>query len=136
MGKLITGVAHIGLYIKDLERSIRFYEDILGFQMIRRFTSLEGNLMAFMKSGNLVIELIQHVEWMDRKDGLYDHIAMEVEDIESATKELVEKGIEMEMEIYHDMLVTTEGVKYVAFRGPDGEHLELYQYVGDTELFK
>lgn len=127
--KMITGVAHIGLYIKDVERSIRFYEDVLGFKMIQRFTSLEGNLMAFVKSGNLIIELIQHVEWMDRKDGLFDHIAMEVEDIEAVSAELKSKGIEFEDDIYFDKLVTDTGVKYQAFRGPDGEHLEIYQYM-------
>ena len=136
MANLITGVAHIGLYIKDLERSIKFYEEVLEFQMIRRFTSLEGNKMAFVKSGNLIIELIQHVEWMDRKDGLYDHIAMEVEDIEAVSAELQKRGIQMGMDIYLDKLVTADGVKYQDFRGPDGEHLEIYQYVGNTELFK
>ena len=129
MEKMITGIAHVGLYIKDIEQSIRFYEEVLGFEMIRRFTSLEGNLMAFMKSGNLVIELIQHVEWMDRRDGLFDHIAMEVADIEAVSKELEEKGILFEDAIYYDRLVTDAGVKYQAFRGPDGEHLEIYQYM-------
>ena len=127
--KSVKGVAHIGLYIKDVERSIRFYQDVLGFELIRRFTSLEGNRMAFMKSGNLIIELIQHVEWMDRKDGLFDHIAMEVEDIEAVSESLKQQGIVFEDEIYYDRLVTDAGVKYQAFRGPDGEHLEIYQYM-------
>ena len=129
MEKMVAGVAHVGLYIKDVERSIKFYQEILGFEMIRRFTSLEGNLMAFMKSGNLIIELIQHVEWMDRKDGLFDHIAMEVTDIEAVSEALKAKGITFEADIYYDSLVTDAGVKYQAFRGPDGEHLEIYQYM-------
>ena len=129
MEKMIAGVAHVGLYIKDVERSIQFYQEVLGFEMIRRFTSLEGNLMAFMKSGNLIIELIQHVEWMDRRDGLFDHIAMEVEDIEAVSEKLAAKGILFEDAIYFDKLVTDAGVKYQAFRGPDGEHLEIYQYM-------
>lgn len=129
MEKMITGVAHIGLYIKDVERSIKFYEEVLGFTMIHRFTSLEGNLMAFMKSGNLIIELIQHVQWMDRKDGLFDHIAMEVDNIETVSAQLEAKGIVFEAPIYLDSLVTEAGVKYQAFRGPDGEHLEIYQYL-------
>lgn len=127
MSVKIDGVAHIGLYIKDVERSKKFYTEILGFKVICEFTSLEGNLMAFVQSGNLIIELIQHVEWMDRRDGLYDHIAMLVEDIDATFDELKAKGIEFEGEIYYDSLVFDKGVKYVAFRGPDGEHLELYQ---------
>lgn len=123
----ISGVAHIGLYIKDVERSKKFYTKVLGFQVICEFTSLEGNRMAFVQSGDLIIELIQHVQWMDRKDGLYDHIAMLVEDIEKTYDSLKAMGIAFEGEIYYDSLVFDKGVKYVAFRGPDGEHLELYQ---------
>lgn len=123
----IKGAAHIGLYIKDVERSKKFYTEILGFQVIDEFVSLEGNKMAFVKGGDLVIELIQHKTWMDRKDGLYDHIALLVDDIEETEKELKKAGIEMEDDIYFDDLVFENGVKYQAFRGPDGEHLEIYQ---------
>ena len=126
MNPVIKGAAHVGLYIKDVERSKIFYTETLGFQLICEFISLEGNKMAFVKSGSLIIELIQHVVWMDRRDGLFDHIAMEVEDIEGTCAMLKEKGIEFEGEIYFDSLAFDKGVKYVAFRGPDGEHLELY----------
>ncbi len=127
MGVNISGVAHIGLYIKDVERSKKFYTEVLGFETICEFVSLEGNKMAFVKSGNLIIELIQHKVWMDRKDGLFDHIAMEVENIEETSEKLKKLGIEFEADIYFDDLVFDQGVKYQAFRGPDGEHLEIYQ---------
>ncbi len=127
MGVKIKGVSHIGLYIKDVERSKKFYTEVLGFETICEFISLEGNKMAFVKSGNLIIELIQHKVWMDRKDGLFDHIAMEVENIEETSEKLKELGIEFEADIYFDDLVFDKGVKYQAFRGPDGEHLEIYQ---------
>lgn len=127
MGVNIKGIAHVGLYIKDIERSKKFYEEILGFEKICEFVSLEGNRMAFMKSGNLIIELIQHKVWMDRKDGLFDHIAMEVDHIEEISAKLKALGIAFEANIYYDNLVFDKGVKYQAFRGPDGEHLEIYQ---------
>ena len=127
MGVSISGVAHIGLYIKDVERSKKFYTEFLGFETICEFVSQEGNKMAFVKSGNLIIELIQHKVWMDRKDGLFDHIAMEVENIEETSEKLKNLGIEFEADIYFDNLVFDNGVKYQAFRGPDGEHLEIYQ---------
>ena len=127
MSVKINGIAHVGLYIKDVERSRRFYTEVLGFQTICEFTSLEGNHMVFIQSGNLIIELIQHKVWMDRKDGLYDHIAMLVDDIEKISETLKKQGIEFEDDVYFDKLVFDKGVKYQAFRGPDGEHLEIYQ---------
>lgn len=127
MAAEVKGVAHVGLYIKDIERSKKFYSEVLGFEKICEFVSLEDNKMAFMRSGNLIIELIQHKVWMDRKDGLFDHIAMEVENIEETSENLAKQGIVFESDIYFDDLVFDKGVKYQAFRGPDGEHLEIYQ---------
>lgn len=127
MAAEVKGVAHVGLYIKDIERSKKFYSEVLGFEKICEFVSLEDNKMAFMRSGNLIIELIQHKVWMDRKDGLFDHIAMEVENIEETSENLAKQGIVFESDIYFDDLVFEKGVKYQAFRGPDGEHLEIYQ---------
>ena len=110
MGIEVKGVAHIGLYIKDVERSKKFYTEVLGFETICEFVSLEGNRMAFVKSGNLIIELIQHKVRMDRRDGLFDHIAMEVEDIEQTSKQLKALGTTFESDIYFDDLVFERGV--------------------------
>lgn len=52
---------------------------------------------------------------------------MEVEDIEETSRQLKELGISFEADIYFDDLAFEKGVKYQAFRGPDGEHLEIYQ---------
>ncbi|MDO4633700.1 MAG: VOC family protein [Eubacteriales bacterium] len=123
----IKAYAHVGLYIKDVEASKKFYSDIMGFECVCEFTNGTGDRLAFMKSNDLIIELIQHKVWMDRKDGLFDHIAMLVDDIEETSAKLAAKGIVFEDDIYFDVNVFDKGVKYQAFRGPDGEHLEIYQ---------
>ncbi len=46
-----------------------------------------------MKSGQAVIELIQHKVWMDRHDGLFDHIAMQVDNIAETSAMPKAKGI-------------------------------------------
>lgn len=127
MDQFVKAYAHVGLYIKDVERSKQYYHDILGFECICEFTNGTGDRLSFMKSGSLIIELIQHKVWMDRHDGLFDHIAMQVDDIEAVSAALKAKGVEFEDEVYFDVNVFDNGVKYQAFRGPDGEHLEIYQ---------
>ena len=127
MEQFVNAYAHVGLYIKDVERSKKYYHDILGFECICEFTNGTGDRLSFMKSGSLIIELIQHKVWMDRHDGLFDHIAMQVDDIEAVSAALKAKGVEFEDEVYFDVNVFDNGVKYQAFRGPDGEHLEIYQ---------
>ena len=127
MNEFVRAFAHVGLYIKDVERSKAYYSEVLGFHCICEFVNKTGDKLAFMKSGDLIIELIQHKVWMDRHDGLFDHIAMQVDDIEAVSAQLAGKGVVFEDDIYFDTLVFDNGVKYQAFRGPDGEHLEIYQ---------
>lgn len=127
MNKFVKAAAHVGLYIKDVERSKKFYSEIMGFDCICEFVNDTGDKLAFMKSGEMIIELIQHKVWMDRKDGLFDHIAFLVDDIVTVSVDLKNKGIVFEDDIYFDHYVFDKGVKYQAFRGPDGEHLEIYQ---------
>lgn len=119
--------AHVGLYIKDIERSKKFYTEILDFECVCEFVNDAGDKLAFMKSGDAVIELIQHKVWMDRHDGLFDHIAMQVDDIAATSEKLKARDISFEDDIYYDVNVFDKGVKYQAFRGPDGEHLEIYE---------
>jgi len=129
MKEMVTGYAHVGLYIKDVERSKKYYTDLLGFTCVSEFTNDFGDQLAFMKSGSMILELIQHKVWMDRKDGLFDHIAMQVDDIEAVSAELKAKGVEFADDIYFETRIShfVNGVKYQAWRGPDGEHLEIYQ---------
>ena len=127
MKDTVRSIAHVGLYIKDIEVSKKFYTEVLGFTCVCEFLNPTEDKIAFMKSGECVIELIQHKIRKDRRDGLFDHVAMLVDDIEDTSAKLKEKGIEFEAEIYFDDNVYDNGVKYQAFRGPDGEHLEIYQ---------
>ena len=127
MDPFVRAYAHVGLYIKDVERSKKYYSEVLDFECVCEFTNETGDRLAFMKSGETIIELIQHKVWMDRRDGLFDHIAMRVEDIEAVSALLKGRGVEFEDDIYFENRVFDNGVKYQAFRGPDGEHLEIYQ---------
>ena len=43
-----TQIGHVHLTVADLERSLKFYRDLLGFQVTARF----GNSAVFLSSGN------------------------------------------------------------------------------------
>ena len=121
----MEGLAHIGLFIKDLERSVKFYTEILDFEVIER-TQVEDSKVAFVKNGNLIIEVVQPGVCPERCDGWFDHIAFKVEGIEEIRDRLLAKGIEFEeKEIYDAPQVFPNGARWILFRGPDNEHLEL-----------
>ena len=125
----IYGLMHIGVHVTDLERTKKFYQEILGFKTAHE-NSLPGDggdiKVAFLPLGDLTIEAIQLPkpdEW--RKDGKVDHIAMRVKNIEMVVADLEKKGIEFEAPVFTASDFWEKGSKWVTFRGPDGEHLEL-----------
>lgn len=128
----IRDLSHIGLYVSDIERSKDFYCRILHFECFYEYDSPSddgaGAKVAFVKNGNLILELVQFNNpeiSKGRRDGLIDHIAISVRNIEEVQKELEEKGIQFEKKEIVFMPIFTNGSKWLLFRGPDGEHLEV-----------
>lgn len=122
----VVGFGHVGTYIKDIERSKKFYMDILGFEILYEcLHEHSGNRLCFLKNKNCVVELVQFKEWEDRHDGLFDHLTIEVADIKKAKAYLESQGIAFESEIQFDPQLGETGMYYVMFRGPDGEHLQI-----------
>ncbi|MCK4703471.1 VOC family protein, partial [Candidatus Bathyarchaeota archaeon] len=40
----MTKLDHVGVYVKDLERSLGFYEKLFGLKVVNRFTSGEAKI--------------------------------------------------------------------------------------------
>lgn len=121
----MEGLAHVGLFIKDIERTEKFYTEILDFEVIER-TQVERDKVVFLKNGNLIIEAVQPYEQKTRGDGWFDHVAFKVENIEEVRDNLLKRGIVFEeKDIYDAPQVFPNGARWILFRGPDGEHLEL-----------
>lgn len=118
-------LTHIGLIVKDAEKSRDFYQNTLGFDFSHDYQD-ERIKILFLKSGNVVLELVQRlaVNEGQRSAGPIDHLAFQVKDITAAMKELQAKGIVFETE---QPRVVLGGKKNLFFAGPDGERLEIIQ---------
>ena len=126
----MEGLAHIGVFVSDLQKSKKFYEDILDFKTIWecRVKEADGTTtdVAFVQNGCLTLELVRLENLQNRTDGIVDHIAMKVEDIEAVKETLISRGIAFETnEVVFNADVFPNGSKWILFRGPDHEHLEL-----------
>ncbi len=124
----VNGLAHIGVFVSDIERSIAYYEKILGFECYEK-TDIENPSgvirLAFIRNGSCIIELVQKPNAIQKSDGPVDHIAMVVDDIDAAMKSLKAKGVVFEKDEPVVLPTLFNGVKYAFFRGPDGEQLEI-----------
>ena len=88
-------LAHIGVYVHDLERSVRFYQDVLDFVQIFRYEN-QGTPIAFLQNGTCVLELIEKPASAGGTDGCVDHIALAVTDLAQAHRELLARGVVVE----------------------------------------
>ncbi len=130
----INHLQHVGLPITNLENSKKFYER-LGFQSVMDSTFThewgEGKV-SMMKLGQIVLELYQMPEpelsrVKSRKEGRIDHIAFDVDDIDTTFQLLKNEGFSV-IEAEPVFLGFWEkGCKYFYITGPDGERLEFCQ---------
>jgi lactoylglutathione lyase len=67
---------HIGIYVKDLEKSLAFYDELFGFKEVNSFTSGEAKI-AMIDIGGGVLELVQRPgSPTTPPDGNWSHIAI------------------------------------------------------------
>lgn len=124
-----NGLAHIGVLVSDLRVSQNFYEQTLGFHKIWENTnpSPEGDVkVVFVEKNGLTIELIKMPKPRERRDGIIDHFAISVINLEGVIEELKEKGVAFEEGSYCQApYVFERGSKWIMLRGPDNERIEL-----------
>lgn len=121
---------HIGIMVKDMDRSVQFYSEVLGMQLKGRERLGDGAELAFLGypgTDNILLELISR--WRDDlpAKGNVDHIAFTVTDIDAEVERLKSLGVEM-IDNQAKNAPICGGVKIAFFYGPDGERLELFQY--------
>lgn len=119
---------HTMLRVGDLERSIRFYTEVLGMRLLRRKDYPDGKFtLAFVGYGEereeAVIELTYNwgVDNYELGTG-YGHIALEVDDVYQATNAIRDRG----GKIIRDAGPMNAGTTIIAFvEDPDGYPIEL-----------
>ncbi len=139
-GKL-RGLAHINVQTRDLEKSIKFYQDNLQFTLVSKaeLSRPEGvTRIALVRQGNCVVEFAQppQPETVPEKvKGVIGHFAVEVRNIDQVATGLKAKGITLDREV--TTLDTLFGGSKVAFlSGPSGESIELFEYLKKPEGLK
>ncbi|MGX1369987.1 lactoylglutathione lyase [Streptomyces canus] len=119
---------HIGLNVTDLDRSLAFYRDVLGFRPLAEGKE-EGRRYAFLGDGEtLVLTLWQQAEgpYGSESAGLH-HLALEADSIEQV-KEYEEALRAYGADFAHEGVVAhREGAASggIFFHDPDGTRLEI-----------
>ncbi|PKM78305.1 MAG: hypothetical protein CVU90_03325 [Firmicutes bacterium HGW-Firmicutes-15] len=118
-------LAHLGIVVKNCDRSTDFYGRILGCTVIDSIANEELKIV-YLQSGALTIELLEYLvpPSSPREAGTFDHLAFSVPNIQAAIARLNEQGVEF---LSGSPRLAMNGKKIIFFTGPDGERIELLE---------
>ena len=148
MKQPVRAQSHVGLTVRDLDQSVRFYHDLIGLEIVTEPSPwFDGPELGHgvgvpgaalrqvcLRLGDTMIELLEYRAppspterpLLSHSIGA-SHVAFQVDDIRAAKAELEEAGVVF----YSDINVVDDGVlagwRWVYFADPDGYPLELVE---------
>jgi glyoxylase I family protein len=129
----IVGIHHLGLTVSDVERSARWYQDVLGFERVGELGDAGAERQKiFLRHAGLDarLGLVAHRSSsrrpFDETESGLDHLAFAVssrEELERWARRLEELGVRFSP--IADSL-SIPGAAVIVFRDPDNVQLELF----------
>lgn len=126
----VNKLLHTRYRVNDLERTVKFYRDVLGLEEIRRHKSPRGSELVFLKApgGEALVE-ITHFPGSGPVQVQPDltHLAFEVDDLKAFAGHLARHGLK-----YSDGPTTSStGTTFAFIDAPEGYEIELIQKGGN-----
>ena len=147
---MIRGIHHVALSTADLERSLAFYRDLLGFAPVMDFSWPEGTehmnrtheldetagRVVLLRLGNAMLELFEYGTPAPRPrdpnrrmcDHGLIHFCLDVDDVEAEYRRLSAAGVR-----FHCAPVDYGSVKLTYGRDPDGNVIEFQEIVSPDD---
>jgi catechol 2,3-dioxygenase-like lactoylglutathione lyase family enzyme len=147
----VTKVEAVGITVKEMDRSLKFYTEVLGFKKIsdneytgESFEKLQGvfglNIrVARLQLGDEFIELTDYLTTGGRSipedaksnDLFFQHIAIVVSDMDKAYQQVKKYNVEYvstSPQTLPKSISAAEGIKAFYFHDPDNHNLELIYF--------
>jgi len=128
---MITGICHVAVIVEDVERSLRFYRDVLGF---KKMFELEGEVEGYkFKTTYLQISHTQYLELFSGghakiEFGLqnigYNHLSLEVDDLDKEVERMNANGIKILVSPRNGL----DHTRLFWIEDPDGNKIEIMQF--------
>ncbi|MBN2802541.1 MAG: VOC family protein [Deltaproteobacteria bacterium] len=120
-------LAHICILTNDLQKTLYFYEKVLGMTKVFDFVKA-GDLYGYYikMSDNNFIEVFKEETIGEKAGGTFQHLCLETDDIKESFKKIRSMGIETT-----EIKKGCDNTFQIWFKDPNGLDIELHQY---TEL--
>ncbi|MFD2637944.1 VOC family protein [Piscibacillus salipiscarius] len=113
---MLNQVCVMTIRVKDLEKSVYFYTEVLGFEVDQYY----GDTIVSLKHSNIPIVLEEH---HDLESGNNVVLAIQSENLEKDMSDLQSR----EVPFLLDVEPCPPG-RYTIFKDPDGNHIELLEF--------
>ncbi len=124
---MLKKAEHIGINVSNMERSLKFYTEVLGLKVRSRVRLSEETELAFLPLGTETeLELVCHATRPPepKREGVVNHLAFTVDDVAAALDHLRRHGVELINQEARTVPALHATIAF--FYGPDGEKFELF----------
>lgn len=123
---MVNKLLHTRYRVTDLEKTVRFYKDVLGLEEVKRHTSGRGSQLVFFKApgSEELIEICKFDESGPVQVGPdLTHLAFEVDDLEAFAKHSAAQGYPLSDGPHR----SASGSAIAFIDAPEGYEIELIQ---------
>jgi lactoylglutathione lyase len=114
-----TRLNHVSIHADDLEKSVRFYSEVLGLEKIPTYT------FAFPVQYFRIGEQQLHIFQRDTPAPQFHHIAVDIDDFEGAYERVRELDIADGTAFFSDVYELPDGAVQMYLRDPAGNLVEI-----------
>lgn len=122
----VRKLLHTRMRVDNIEKTIAFYRDILGLEVVSRHESPRGSKLAFLKApgSEELIEICSYPPGgpVHVQEDLV-HLAFEVDDLDFFIEDLTSRGIP----VTDGPTTTSSGTRFAFIDAPEGYEIELIE---------
>jgi lactoylglutathione lyase len=122
----VRKLLHTRMRVDDIERTVAFYRDVLGLEVVERHASPRGSKLAFLKAAGSE-ELIEICSFpssgpVEVQPDLV-HLAFEVDDLDATIADLAQQGVP----ITDGPTTSSSGTRFAFIDAPERYEVELIE---------
>ncbi|MDD2522462.1 MAG: methylmalonyl-CoA epimerase [Anaerolineaceae bacterium] len=129
----ITKINHVAIVVRDIEESLKFWEESLGLSLDHiEVVPSQNSRVAFIPVGDSEVELVQPTSsetglasYLEKRGEGMHHLCLEVDNIDAKLTELKEKGVRLINETAE--VLPGRKMAFIHPKAGNGVMIELYQ---------